>query len=101
MLGSRKSPFSIDHHCWTRRCCGEHDDECAWQNRKFDGFIDVESETLMHVAHLFIEAGFESMFYGGTGLDPNWVVPTSLGGQDPYERPRGGTKMKKSNKSLR
>jgi hypothetical protein len=40
------------------------------------------------------------LFYEGTGLDPEWCVPTDTGGADPYLKPRGGTKMKKSNKRV-
>ena len=68
--------------------------------RRFSGFLDVETETLMHAAHLFIDHGLSSLFYEGTGLDPEWCVPTDTGGADPYLKPRGGTKMKKSNKRV-
>jgi hypothetical protein len=70
------------------------------QARRFGGFTDVETETLMHAAHLFIDRGLSSLFYEGTGLDPEWCVPTGCGGADPYLKPRGGTKMKKSNKRI-
>ena len=61
----------------------------------------VQTETLMHAAHMFETAGLLQLFFEGTGLDPSWTVPPGAGGQDPYLKPRGGTKMKKSNKKLR
>ena len=70
------------------------------RERRFQGFLDVETETLMHACHLFARAGLEGLFFEGCGLDPDWAVPSDTGGPDPYLKPRGGTKMKKSNKRL-
>ena len=99
-----------NHHFQSISVCGQLDLRPAdaaggggggGGGRRFDGFLDVETETLMHAAHLFVERGLAGLFFDGTGLDPGWAVPGSTGGPDPYLKPRGGTKMKKSNKRIR
>ena len=60
----------------------------------------METETVMHLASTFEAAGLLDLFYKATGLSKDWKVPEGTGGQDPYLKPRGGTKMKKSNKRL-
>ena len=79
-------------------CCGA---TVAAVTAAFSGFTEYETETLMHVAHIFIARGLGAFFFECTGLNPNWDVPPDCGKQDPYLRPRGGTKMKKSNKRIR
>jgi len=66
----------------------------------FDAFEELQTETLMHLAHVFVDRGLRDLFDQATGLSPDWEVPDGPGGPDPYLKPRGGTKMKKSNKRI-
>ena len=69
--------------------------------RSGDGaFVEVETETTMHLAGTCIERGLSSLFYAATGLNPEWRVPPDTGGPDPYLKPRGGTRRKCSNKRI-
>lgn len=63
------------------------------------GFAELETESLMHLAHAFAP-GLRGWYAEACGLDPGWTVPAGPGGPDPYLVPRGGTKMKKSNKRI-
>ena len=75
------------------------------QMRGFRDFTEIETETMMHLAHRFApphcDLDLMDLFYDATGLPRDWEVPPTAGSGDPYLKPRGGTKMKKSNKRLR
>ena len=69
-------------------------------SRAFNDFVEIETETLMHLAHIFVQRGLHDLFFEATGLSREWKVPPDRGGADPYLRPRGGTRRKVSNKRI-
>ena len=64
-------------------------------------FVEVETESLMHVAHKFVNAGLKQLFFSSfPTLNPNWDIPSTTGNPDPYLKQRGGTRRKCSNKRI-
>ena len=57
----------------------------------------------MHLAHVLVAHELGDVFFqslASSGVDLSWQVPPNAGEANPYLKPRGGTKMKKSNKRL-
>ena len=64
-------------------------------------FVEVETESLMHVAHKFVNAGLKQLFFTSfPTLNPDWDIPSTTGNPDPYLKQRGGTRRKCSNKRM-
>ena len=44
---------------------------------------ELETETVMHLAHAYLAAELGPLFYAATGLNEAWAVPADAGGPDP------------------
>eukprot|EP00961_Rhodomonas_salina_P008378 113861-Rhodomonas_salina.1 len=82
---------------------GRHDDtpEETEHGCERQQFVEVETETVMHLAHAMQARGWLDLFWAGTRLSSEFQVPDGPGGPDPYLRARGGTKRKKGNGLVR
>ena len=93
----KKKPRPANHHFQSISIAAEC---CAPEGLRIEGFHDIETETVIHLAGTFASHGLADLFFEATGLKREWEIPPNTGGPDPYLKPRGGTKMKKSNKKI-
>jgi hypothetical protein len=91
-----------NHHFQSISIIGDINQSNVESNDFFDNsFIEAETESVMHAAHIFVKAGLKDFFFSSlSNLNDTWEIPQTVGNPDPYLKPRGGTRRKCSNRRL-
>ena len=90
-----------NHHFQSISVIGEQEMDRGTSHFAAGKFREIETETVMHIAHVFADVGLKDFFFNCLPeLNRKWEIPANVGAPDPYLVPRGGTSRKCSNKRI-